>query len=117
MKRAAAAAALILVGWSFWQSGPQETHAQSAPKVQWIWHDDKSPALEQEQGTRYFRKVFTINRPIEKPVDEGVLDITADDEFTVWVNGTQVGRGATWQRVYAFDVMKLLKHGPNVIAV
>src|SRR5262245_19859608 len=90
---------------------------ESAPKVQWIWHNDKTPDFEQQQGTHYFRKVFTINRDVQKPVDEGVLDITADDEFSVWINGTLVGKGTTWQRVYAFDVQKLLKHGPNVIAV
>jgi hypothetical protein len=86
---------LALLGLAFaaitsWQT-PQ-VEAQGTAKVSWIWHNDKSPALEQPVGTRYFRKVFEINRPIEKPVDEGQLDITADDEFTVWVNGTLVGK-------------------------
>src|SRR5262249_38121568 len=68
-------------------------------------------------GTRYFRYVFRIDRPVEQPVDEGVLDITATNAFTVWVNGKQVGKGDDWKKVRAFDVQKLLVHGLNVIAV
>ena len=31
-----------------------------------------------------------MSRPF---VDEAELDITADDSFTVWINGTEVGKG------------------------
>ena len=47
----------------------------------WIWTDDAT-LDEAPQGTRYFRKTF----PILRGCDEAVLDITADDAFTVWVN-------------------------------
>src|SRR5215510_147730 len=93
------AALVAVISVVAWCGLPVPGQNQDAPKLQWIWHNDKNPVLEQEQGARYFRKVFTINRPVEKPVDEAILDITADDEFTAWVNGTQVGKGQTWQRV------------------
>src|SRR5262249_40932930 len=54
---------------------------------------------------------------IDRFVDEADLDITADDGFTVWVNGTEVGRGTGWHTVRRFDVKKLLVTGENVIAV
>src|SRR5262245_7615320 len=85
--------------------------------VQWIWFNEGDPATSAPAETRYFRKVFTIDRPVQKVVDEGTLDITADNAFTVWINGVEAGKGDNWQKVYRFDVTKLLIHGKNVIAV
>src|SRR5262249_12981500 len=48
---------------------------------------------------------------------EAALDITADNEFTVWLNGTLVGKGNDWHRVYAFDVKKHMVTGKNVLAI
>src|SRR5439155_16399922 len=50
-------------------------------------------------------------------VDDGALDITADDGFKVWVNGIQIGQGSDSRRVFQFDVTSRLVHGKNVIAV
>jgi putative heme-binding domain-containing protein len=97
--------------------GTRPARAESTSAVQWIWFDEGDPAREAPAETRYFRKVFTIDRPVQKVVDEGTLDITADDAFRVWVNGTEIGSGDRWQRVYQFDVMKQLVHGKNVVAV
>src|SRR5262245_43202541 len=88
-----------------------------AASLHWIWFDEGNPLQDAPAETRYFRKVFTIDRPVAKPVDEGTLDITADNAFTVWVNGKEVGRGDRWERVYRFDVTSLLVHGKNVVAV
>jgi putative heme-binding domain-containing protein len=97
-----------------WVGPPAGVRAQQAGRAQWIWLNEPEPA---PSGTRYFRCVFRIDRPVEQPVDEGVLDITATNAFTVWVNGKQVGKGDDWKKVRAFDVQKLLVHGLNVIAV
>ncbi len=100
---------------------PFATHHSLAIKkvdpVQWIWFDEGDPAQSAPAETRYFRKVFQIDRPVQKVVDEGTLDITADNAFTVWVNGHAVGKGDQWQKVYRFDVTKLLVHGKNIVAV
>ena len=61
--------------------------------------------------------VFEIDRPVPKPVDEGMLEITADNRFTVWVNGARLGSGEDWSRVYRFDCKTHLRHGKNCIAV
>src|SRR5262249_46189606 len=95
----------------------QDGRAQQASAVQWIWFDEGDPTQSAPAETRYFRRVFVIDRPVQKVVDEGTLDITADNSFTVWINGHQVGKGAKWERIYRFDVTKLLQHGENAIAV
>src|SRR5947209_1020886 len=95
----------------------RNVQAQQPPAVQWIWFNEGDPAKSAPPETRYFRKVFNINRPVEIPVDDAALDITADDLFTVWVNGALVGKGNDWKRVYRFDVKKHLVHGDNVVAV
>jgi putative heme-binding domain-containing protein len=103
---------------TWWLTQPPGADAQpQGARANWIWFNEGDPAKEAPKGTVYFRKVFKIDRPIQQPVDEGVLDITADDEFTVWVNGALVGMGTDWKHVKAFDVKKHLVHGDNVIAV
>jgi putative heme-binding domain-containing protein len=112
--------AFLLVGESLgpWDAQAQQKKKQADPKrsegVNWIWFDEGDPGKSAPAETRYFRKVFTMARPF---VDEAELDITADNEFTVWVNGAQVGRGKEWKRIYRFDVKKHIVNGQNVVAV
>jgi putative heme-binding domain-containing protein len=106
---AAVMAALGCWSWHVW--------AQAAPSVRWIWYDEVPPHADAPAETRCFRRVFHINRDVPRPVDEATLDITADNSFTVWVNGALVGSGNDWKVVRRFDVSKLLVHGRNVIAV
>jgi putative heme-binding domain-containing protein len=119
MKRVCTLAALTMLAVGVvclvrpWQADGQ----QAGGKAYWIWYPGGDPTKDAPKGTVYFRKVFAINRDIQQPVDEGTLDITADDEFTVWVNGALVGKGKEWKRAQSFDVKKHLIHGKNVIAV
>ncbi|HMC66159.1 MAG TPA: HEAT repeat domain-containing protein, partial [Gemmataceae bacterium] len=96
---------------------PQDSRGEQTTTVQWIWFNEGDPTQAAPAETRYFRRVFVIDRPVQKVVDEGTLDITADNSFTVWVNDNEVGKGDKWERIYRFDVTKLLRHGENVIAV
>jgi putative heme-binding domain-containing protein len=119
MRRAWALAAIAVVAIStWWLWRPDGASGQQATgRAHWIWLNEGDPAKDAPKGTVYFRKVFTINRDVQQPVDEAALDITADGEFTVWVNGALVGKGNDWKRVKSFDVKKHLVHGQNVIAV
>jgi putative heme-binding domain-containing protein len=94
-----------------WQ--PPAAQGEPPTELKWIWFDEGDPAQSAPAETRYFRKVWTMDRS----VDEASLDITADNQFTVWFNGTLVGKGDTWQRVYNFDVKKHFVQGKNVLAV
>src|SRR6516162_573021 len=109
--RAAALALTLLVLGSL-HVAPHLT-ARPPDVLQWIWFDEGDPARDAPAQTRFFRKSFDHNRT----VDEAILDITADDEFTVWFNGTLVGKGDDWKRVYSFDVKKHFRLGRNVLAV
>src|SRR5262245_18075623 len=93
------------------------TNAQPVSGLQWIWFDEGEPVKEAPAETRYFRRTFAIDRPVPNPIDEAQLDITADNVYTVWVNGKEVGQGDKWETVKRFDVKKHLVHGKNVIAV
>src|SRR5438132_11275292 len=94
-----------------------EKQVEPIPRGQWIWYDEGDPARGVPAATRYFRKVFKIDRPVQKVVDEATLDITADSKFTVWINGALVGSGNNWRHLYQFDVQKLMVHGDNCVAV
>jgi tetratricopeptide (TPR) repeat protein len=83
---------------------------------QWIWSDEGDPRQTAPAETRYFRRTFTLD-PAHKVIDKALLEITADNNFTVWLNGTELGSGDRWEQLYRFDVRKLLLPGKNVLAV
>ncbi len=89
--------------------------AQDASELSWIW--SKEANATNPAGKRWFRKTFTIDRPIAKPVDLAIIEVTADDSFTLWFNGHKIGNGSTWRTMNRFDVMAHAKHGNNVIAI
>ena len=109
----AALALALILGGGWWVGGQQ---AAAAGRANWIWFNEGDPAKEAPKGTIYFRKAFKINQLLDM-VEDGSLDITADNEFIVWVNGTKLGEGKEWKRVQTFDVKKHLVNGDNVIAV
>jgi putative heme-binding domain-containing protein len=96
---------------------PPGTVGLEDPQLSWIWTGEAKTAASLPAGTRWFRKSFVIDRPIANPVDDAILEITADNGFTVWFNGVQVGTGSDWKRMYRFDVKPHAVHGINVIAV
>jgi hypothetical protein len=85
------------------------------PDASWIWTRDV-----RDNQTILARKEFKLKSAPENTR----LYITADDYFTVWVNGKNVassgpeqGNDRVWQNVRSVDVGKILHPGNNVIAV
>jgi hypothetical protein len=82
----------------------------------WVWTNEDRKNASVPPGERVFRKAFEL-----KGVPEVCrLDIGCDETFTVWVNGTLVFKNPSphfTQRVFMFDVAKMLRPGKNVIAV
>ncbi|MGL4552087.1 MAG: hypothetical protein ACRC33_12980, partial [Gemmataceae bacterium] len=103
------AALLCLSAW--------DARAQKPADPQWVWSAEGNPRASAPAEARYFRRAFTINRPVPNPVDSATLEITADDRFVLWVNGVRVGEGDSWETVQKFDVRKHLVHGKNALAV
>jgi alpha-L-rhamnosidase len=78
----------------------------------WIW-----AATTEGTQTVYLRRVFTL-ASVPK---SAILSITADDAFTVSVNGTQMGQTTPltngWQQVHRINIAPELRLGTNVLAV
>jgi len=104
------AVACVVSGLTSW---PEVARAQQGRGVSWIWANEGDPLTKAGAEPRYFRKTFNVDRF----VDEASIDITADKSFTVWVNGTEVGKGDNPKRVYLFDIKKHMVVGKNVVAV
>ncbi|MFG1610479.1 family 78 glycoside hydrolase catalytic domain [Actinoplanes sp. NPDC049265] len=85
----------------------------------WIWYPEGDPAASAPAGTRYFRRTFDL--PAGAPITAAELQITADDSFSVLVNGRSAGHSAagadTWRTASIIDLTASLRPGPNVIAV
>ena len=84
--------------------------------AQWIWYPDEGDLTQNAPvGTRWFRKKFDTGK-LAKPVQGAILKIAADDEFTAYLNGVEVGSGV-WPSFYYFDVAKHVVPGANVLAI
>ena len=82
-----------------------------AQQVNWIWSEQH--ALDAVPlGSGYFRKAFRLVDP-----ELGQLQIAADDEFIVFLNGNEIGKGGGAERLARFDISDQLIVGVNVIAV
>jgi putative heme-binding domain-containing protein len=84
--------------------------AQNVPE--WIWHPNNGTAPADNE-VRYFRKTFNVDGPARR----ASLAVSADNRFTAFVNGTQVGSGTEWQAFPKFDIKQQIKPGENVIAI
>lgn len=83
-----------------------------ATTAQWIWsHADamQSPAGE----TAYFIRDFSL----APRVTQAFGAFTADNELTVFVNGTEVARSDNWMAPVLVDITSWLRPGTNRIAV
>ena len=79
--------------------------------AEWIW----SPAHTRNEAPRgdcFFRKSFNLGDP-----EFGEVQITADNEFELFVNGQQVGAGNDWRQFKVFEITKHLVAGRNSVAI
>jgi len=77
--------------------------------AQGIWRSGSG-----NSDTVYYRGIFTLSNPCLTDS----LRITSDNTFDVWVNGTHVGSGTTWNSVQSIFIPKnILNCGNNLIAV
>ena len=83
--------------------------------AQWIWHKEGNPVVSAPPGTRYFRRVVTLEAGSR--IASARLLMTADNAFECFVNGRQVGTGDNFKQAYVIDVTSALKPGENLIAV
>ena len=76
--------------------------------AKWIWWPDET----EQVATRYFSRSFNL-KAVPKTCR---IRITADNGYTLLVNGRELGHGSTWTRVQEYDATHALKAGDNTIA-
>ncbi len=82
----------------------------------WIWFPEGRPAKDAPAEKRFFRRVFSL--PEGRPIAQARLRVSADDAFSVRLNGQVVGSGSDWRAGSQFDhVVPRLRPGVNVLAV
>ena len=101
--------------WAAWETQP---NADDPPMAsgQWIWHAaDGDAKHEAPVGRRWFRRSFDLAR--DAKVTSAIIRLSADDRFTLIVNGQKLATQTGWQRPRKFDIARLLKPGPNTITI
>lgn len=92
---------------------PFET-ANSITKAQWIWSDEldifSAPAED-----RFFIRTLVI--PKAKKISHATVSMTADNRFTLLVNGKSVLYGDKFNIVYKADITQHLVSGKNILVV
>src|SRR5262249_29890438 len=59
----------------------------------------------------------SIEVPASATITKARLVMTADNEFTLFLDGRELGHGAEWRELYDFDLTRLLLPGKHVLAV
>jgi hypothetical protein len=81
----------------------------------WIWYPEGNPASSAPVATRYFLKNFSVRT--DAALTGATLLVTADNTYTAYVNGTQVGSGQDYTTVVPVTVTARLQPGANVLAI
>ena len=76
----------------------------------WIW-----AARTYDRQTCLLWRSFEI--PSSATVTQASLTMTADNEYTLFLDGRNVGRGAEWRHLGRYDLTQLMSPGKHVLAV
>jgi signal transduction histidine kinase len=76
----------------------------------WIWETNAC-----DKQTARFWKSFAL--PAGGKITRAILHITVDNGYTLFLDGTEIGRGSDWRTVTEYDVTQLLKPGRHLVAV
>jgi hypothetical protein len=87
----------------------------SISKSEWIWYPEGNPAQSAPPGTRYFQRVITVDA--KKALASATAAVSADNSFTLWINGKKVSEGDNFNVTVRTSIASFLRPGVNVIAV
>jgi putative heme-binding domain-containing protein len=101
---------LILFDLVFFFGGVTAALGQEgATPPHWIWYPTGKASSQTPAESRYFRKSFFVKEPSRL-----VLDATADNAFTLYLDGKPVATGEDWHTTQSFETK--LAIGPHVLA-
>src|ERR1019366_3432203 len=85
----------------------------------WCWYPEADPAQAAPPGTRYFRKQIDI--PAGAKIRKATFAGTADNSFTLFINGKEAGHSDNspegWRNPVELDVTASLHPGLNQLAI
>lgn len=81
----------------------------------WIWYDEGNPAVAAPIGERWFTQ--TIQAPSLEQIQSAAAYVTADNEFTLILNGQEIAHGDNFHSVSAIDLQPRLRAGSNTITI
>jgi HEAT repeat protein len=116
--RFAFAAGVILALCLMGLAQPQPAGFDGAQWI-WLWPDPGAPSAQPLAGAAYFRVSLVLPEGAQAKVADAF--ITADNLFTLYLNGKPVGQSTSnpndWNKAKRFDIAALLAPGRNVVAV
>jgi len=86
-----------------------------ADRANWIWQNVGNPAASAAVGTAHFTKSFNIKDP--ESLKSAIIQVTADNEFKLTINGRSVMQGDDFRKIYSNDILAALRPGENVVSV
>ncbi len=99
-----------------WIGSPATTPSLSG--AHWIWYPEGDPTVSEPVSTRYFRRTVDLG---SGAITSGRFTLTADDGFTLYVNGTRISASPpvtdSWKQGQFADVTSALRTGVNTIAI
>ena len=98
-----------------WVTWDEATPRWPAGLGRWIWSPAGDASQDAPVAARYFRHEWDV--PPGATIRRARLWVDADDRFTAWVNGREVGAGQSWLDPQRLDVTRALRPGRNVVAI
>ena len=81
----------------------------------WIWLNEGNPERSAATGDVHFRYKWDI--PNITSLNTAKIEATADNAFTLKVNGRHVLSGDDFHTIYAMDILPAVRKGENTISV
>ncbi|MCK5863128.1 MAG: family 78 glycoside hydrolase catalytic domain, partial [Candidatus Hydrogenedentes bacterium] len=95
-----------------WIAAPEKaTPGSQILPGDWIW----CKADKAAQAHVFFRTSFSL--PEDKTVRTAFAQLTADDSFVLYVNGTRCGEASQWRELHVVDLRAHLRPGENIFAI
>ena len=104
------------LGEAQWISAPLPPH-NPLQKLSWVWGSSGGGTA---MTRAWFRREITL--PAQAVIRKAVFHLTADEQFTLYINGapaaqTTQWRGANWNTIYHPNITRLLHGGVNTLAI
>ena len=96
---------------------PEVESPRSSPVTEsrWIGYPEGRPEVEAPVETRYYKRTFVIEKG--RDLESAEVSITADNAFTLWVNGREAAKGDDFNVLVNRPITRFLESGENILAV